>query len=124
MFLCLTCAMCLCSCSVQSIRYNCRCRSTTIFTHLYLQEDDITKMLAASTHIGSSNSEKTMEKYVFKKKMDGINIINLGKTWEKILLAARAIASVENPGDVIVCGSRAFTQRSVLKFARSVLYSK
>ena len=89
-----------------------------------MQEDDITKMLAASTHIGSSNSEKTMEKYVFKKKMDGINIINLGKTWEKILLAARAIASVENPGDVIVCGSRAFTQRSVLKFARSVLYSK
>ena len=75
-------------------------------------------MLAASTHIGSSNSEQTMEKYVFKKKIDGINIINLKRTWEKILLAARVIASVENPGDVYVCGSRPFTQRSVLKFAR------
>ena len=54
-------------------------------------------MLAATTHIGSDNSEKTMEQYIFKKKNDGINIINLKKTWEKILLAARAIAAVENP---------------------------
>ena len=87
---------------------------------VHFQEDDITKMLAASTHIGSSNSEKTMEKYVFKRKTDGINIINLKRTWEKVLLAARAIASVENPADVYVCGSRPFAQRSVLKFSRSV----
>ena len=63
----------------------------------YLQEDDITKMLAATTHIGSDNSETTMEQYIFKKKTDGINIINLKKTWEKLVLAARAIAAVENP---------------------------
>ena len=84
----------------------------------HLQEDDITKMLAATTHIGSDNSEKTMEQYIFKKKNDGINIINLKKTWEKILLAARAIAAVENPADVFVCASRPYTQRAVLKFAR------
>ena len=77
-------------------------------------------MLAASTHIGSTNSEKTMEKYVFKKKTDGINIINLKRTWEKILLAARVIASVENPADVFVCGSGLFSQRAILKFARLV----
>ena len=97
-------------------------------------------MLAATTHIGSDNSEKTMEQYIFKKKNDGINIINLKKTWEKILLAARAIAAVENPQvtilqshnlmsfnftilqsylqDVFVCASRPYTQRAVLKFAR------
>ena len=97
------------------------CYSNTVFSHF--QEDDVTKMLAASTHIGSTNSEKTMEKYVFKKKIDGINIINLKRTWEKILLAARAIASVENPADVYVCGGSAFTQRAVLKFARSVRQS-
>jgi len=83
-------------------------------------EDDITKMLAATTHLGSSNSETTMEQYIFKKKNDGINIINLKKTWEKILLAARAIAAVENPQDVFVCASRPYTQRAVLKFARYV----
>merc|ERR1712227_72495 len=42
------------------------------------------------------------------------------KTWEKILLAARAIAAVENPNDVYVCASRPYTQRAVLKFARYV----
>ena len=34
-------------------------------------------MLAATTHLGSSNSETTMEQYIFKKKNDGVNIINL-----------------------------------------------
>ena len=38
---------------------------------LTLQEDDITKMLAATTHIGSENSETTMEQYVFKKRNNG-----------------------------------------------------
>jgi len=87
---------------------------------LAITEDDITKMLAATVHIGSDNSETTMEQYVFKKKNDGINIINLKKTWEKILLAARAIAAVENPADVFACASRPYTQRAVLKFARYV----
>jgi hypothetical protein len=36
---------------------------------LLSQEDDITKMLAATTHIGSENSEITMEPYVFKKRV-------------------------------------------------------
>ena len=77
-------------------------------------------MLAATTHVGSQNSETTMEQYIFKKTNEGKNIINLKKTWEKILLAARAIAAVENPADVYVCASRPYTQRAVLKFARCV----
>merc|ERR1712071_187997 len=89
-------------------------------TALAITEDDLTKMLAATTHIGSDNSETTMEQYIFKKKTDGINIINLKKTWEKLLLAARAIAAVENPQDVFVFASRPYAQRAVLKFARYV----
>merc|ERR1719370_1755275 len=61
-----------------------------------------------------------MEQYIFKKKTDGINIINLKKTWEKMVLAARAIAAVENPADVFVVASRPYAQRAVLKFARYV----
>ena len=83
-----------------------------------MQEDDVTKMLAATTHIGSDNSETTMEQYIFKKRNDGVNTINLKKTHEKLVLAARAIAAVENPLDVFVCASRTTTQRAVLKFAR------
>jgi len=87
---------------------------------LKLTEDDVTKMLAATTHIGPDNSETTMEQYVFKKRNDGVNIINLKKTWEKMVLAARAIAAVENPADVFVVASRPFAQRACLKFARYI----
>jgi len=85
---------------------------------LKAQEADITKMLAATTHIGSINSEVNMETYIFKKRADGVNIINLRKTWEKLTLAARAIASIEDPSDVFVVSSRPYGQRAVLKFAR------
>jgi len=87
---------------------------------LKVTEDDITKMLAATTHIGPDNSETTMEQYIFKKRNDGVNIINLKKTWEKMVLAARAIAAVENPADVFVVASRPFAQRACLKFARYI----
>jgi len=61
-----------------------------------------------------------MEQYVYKRKQDGIHIINLKKTWEKILLAARAIAAVENPADVCVISARQFGQRAILKFSTHI----
>lgn len=36
----------------------------------------------------------------------GVYIINLKRTWEKLLLAARAIVAIENPADVCVISSR------------------
>jgi len=84
------------------------------------QEADITKMLAATTHLGSENSETTMMQYIFKRRQDGVHIINLKKTWEKLMLAARAIATIENPEDVFVVSSRPYGQRAVLKFARYI----
>lgn len=65
-----------------------------------LKEDDVTKMLAATTHLGSDKVNFQMEQYVYKRRPDGVHIFNLGKTWEKLLLAARAIAAIEHPYDV------------------------
>jgi small subunit ribosomal protein SAe len=48
----------------------------------------------------------------------GIYIINLGKTWDKLLLAARVIVAIENPQDIIVQSARPYGQRAVLKFAQ------
>ena len=84
------------------------------------KEADITKMLAATTHLGSENSEIQMMEYIFKRRTDGVHIIDLKKTWEKLVLAARAIATVENPEDVFVVSSRPYGQRAVLKFARYI----
>ncbi len=61
-----------------------------------------------------------MEQYIFKKRMDGVNVINLKKTWEKLTLAARAIAAIENPQDVYVASAKPYGQRAVLKFARYI----
>lgn len=67
---------------------------------LALKEEDVKKMLAANTHYGSDKVNFQMEQYVYKRRPDGVHIINLGRTWEKLLLAARAIASIEHPQDV------------------------
>jgi len=67
---------------------------------------------------GSQNVEVSMQSYVYKRKSDGIHIINLKKTWEKIVLAARIIAGIENPADVCVISARPYGTRAVLKFAQ------
>jgi small subunit ribosomal protein SAe len=41
----------------------------------------------------------------------------LRKTWEKLLLAARAIVAIENPQDVCVMSARPHGQRAVLKYS-------
>lgn len=86
---------------------------------LSLKEEDMLKTLAAGVHLGSTNVDFQMLQYVFKRKPDGIYIINLKKTWEKLLLAARAIAAIENPADICVISARPYGQRAVLKFASS-----
>jgi len=80
-------------------------------------EEDIQLLLAAQCHIGTKNCEKHMEPYVWKRRPDGIHIINIGKTWEKIVLAARIIAAIENPSDVCVISARPYGHRAVLKYA-------
>lgn len=43
-----------------------------------------------------------MKRYVSHKSSSGVHILNLEDTWQKIKLAARIIAGVDNPEDVIV----------------------
>ncbi|AES72824.1 putative ribosomal protein S2 [Medicago truncatula] len=82
------------------------------------KEADIQMMLAADVHLGTKNCDFQMERYCFKRRNDGIYIINLGKTWEKLQLAARVIVAIENPQDIIVQSARPYGQRAVLKFAQ------
>eukprot|EP00039_Didymoeca_costata_P017866 m.331196 g.331196 ORF g.331196 m.331196 type:complete len:295 (+) comp16668_c0_seq1:76-960(+) len=83
-------------------------------------EDDITKFLMASAHVGTKNTDNGMKKYVYTRKPDGTNVIDLHKTWEKMLLAARVIAAIENPKDVCPISGRPYGTRAVLKFATHI----
>jgi small subunit ribosomal protein SAe len=81
-------------------------------------DEDIQKMLAAEVHLGAKNCETNMEAYIHKRRSDGIFIIDLHKTWEKLLLAARVIVTIENSADVCAIGSRVYGQRAVLKYSK------
>lgn len=84
---------------------------------LSLKEEDVTKMLVACSHLGTQNVNFQLESYVYKRRRHGGYIFNIHDTWEKLMLAARAIVAVENPADVYVISSRPAGQRAVLKFA-------
>jgi len=59
-----------------------------------------------------------MKRYVFRRTVDGIHIIHLGKTWEKIMVSARILVAVENPADINVASQRPYGSRAVLKFCQ------
>lgn len=103
---------------------------TPFLLQLKLNADDAYKLLVCESHLGVNNVNFQGEQYVFKRRADGqfficgidnfsvgTYLINLGYTWEKLALAARAIAAVDNPADVCVVSARPYAQRALLKFA-------
>jgi len=82
------------------------------------KEEDIQMMLSAGVHTGTRNSDSAMEEYIWRRRNDGVHILNIGKTWEKLMLAARVIVAIENPEDVIAISARPYGMRAVLKFAQ------
>jgi len=92
---------------------------------LNFTEEDIKKMIACRVQIGAENLDSSMERYVYGRNKNGIHIIDLRKTVEKIQLAARVIVAMENPADVIAVSLNSansklppIAQRAVLKFSQ------
>jgi len=75
-------------------------------------------MLVCQVHIGTRNLDAANERYIWKRRSDGVYLINLQKTWEKLVLAARVIVAIENPADVVLISGRPYGQRAILKFAK------
>jgi len=92
---------------------------------LNFSEEDVKKLIACRVQIGSENLDSSMERYVYGRNVNGIHIIDLRKTIEKIQLAARVIVAMENPGDVVAISLDSansklppLAQRAVLKFSQ------
>ncbi|OCH89479.1 ribosomal protein S2 [Obba rivulosa] len=66
-------------------------------------EEDIALLLAAKVHVGSKSR---------------VHLINIGKTWEMLVLAARIIAAVD-PNDVCVISASPYEHRAVLQYTAS-----
>jgi small subunit ribosomal protein SAe len=90
---------------------------STLPAILQPKEEDIQMMLSAGVHTGTRNSDDSMKDYIWRRRNDGVHILNIGKTWEKLILAARVIVAIENPEDVIAISARPYGMRAVLKFA-------
>jgi len=82
------------------------------------KEEDIQMMLVCKTHLGTRNCDYRMKRYVFRRTVDGIHIMHLGKTWEKLMVAARIMVAIENPADIVVASQRPYGSRAVLKFSQ------
>lgn len=86
-------------------------------TSLSPKELDVQRMLACEVHIGTRNVDFQMERYVWRRRADGIHLIHLGNTLEKMKLAARMVVTIENPADVTVVSARPYGQRATLKYS-------
>lgn len=87
------------------------------FAILQPSETDIRHMIAGKVHLGAQNNDHRMMQYVHQRNQNQNYVFNVQKTWEKVMLAARAIAAVENPADVVCISGKPQGQRAVLKFA-------
>jgi len=82
------------------------------------KQEDFLRLLGSNAHFGTLNLNYEMTRYVDHKNTEGVHIINLEQTWQKIKLAARVIAAVDKPEDVIVVCARPYGQRAVIKYAK------
>merc|ERR1719499_1982049 len=51
-------------------------------------------------------------------QLPGVQIIDLQKTWDKLVLAARVLAAVDDPESIYCVGQRLYAQRAIIKFAK------
>ena len=65
-------------------------------------------MFSAGVHTGTKNFDNSMKDFIWRRHIDGIHILNVGKTWEKLMLSARIIVSIEIPDEVIAISARRY----------------
>jgi small subunit ribosomal protein SAe len=92
-----------------------------------LTEADIQKMVVCGVHLGNENLDAAMNRYVYGRNADGIHIIDIRKTWEKLQLAARILVAVDNSKDICAVALAQHSreqpphaQRAVIKFGKYI----
>jgi len=98
--------------------------------HLEPKPNDIKMLVLADTHISTRKIEPGMGNYVYGNIGDGCenqtgdyaycSLIDLQKTWDKLVLAARVIAAIDDPSTIYCVGQRLFAQRAIIKFAQQI----
>lgn len=72
--------------------------------------------LKAGVHIGTSSGMKPMQKYIYRVRNDGLFVLDVRKTDERIRIAAKFIAR-HDPSEVVVASVRTYGMFPVIQFA-------
>jgi len=79
----------------------------------------VEEYLAAGIHIGTQQKSKDMKKFIYRVRGDGLYIIDIRETDERIKTAAKFLAQF-NPSNILVVTSRQYGQYPAKKFADSI----
>lgn len=83
--------------------------------------DSFAKLIfATNSHLGGTKVGDKMEEYIYGTRKDNIKIFDLEKVWDKLILAARAIAANEFPETITAISAKPFGRKPVLKFSEAI----
>ncbi|MEM4359374.1 MAG: 30S ribosomal protein S2 [Candidatus Bilamarchaeaceae archaeon] len=74
-------------------------------------------LLEAGVHIGTRIKTNDMRAFIFKKRDDGLYILDLRKTAERLMTAAKLLAKYPSE-DVLIVASRIYSSNPALKFSK------
>jgi len=72
-------------------------------------------MLSAGIHIGTRMKTKDMDKFIYRTRPDGLFVLDIKKTDERIRIAAKFLARLE-PAKIVAVAARLYGRDPVQKF--------
>jgi small subunit ribosomal protein S2 len=79
----------------------------------------VEEYLAAGVHIGTQQKSKDMMKFIYRVRGDGLYILDIRETDERIKTAAKFLSQFD-PSNILVVTSRQYGQYPAKKFAESI----
>lgn len=73
--------------------------------------------LASGVHIGTQQKNRDMEEYIYRARTDGLYVMDVQKTDEKIRVAGQFVASYK-PEDVLIVSARQYGKKPTSRFAQ------
>ena len=71
--------------------------------------------LASGIHIGTQQKTKDMEKFIYRVRSDGLYVLDVRKTDERLRIAAKFLARYE-PEDILAVSRRIYTMGPLEEF--------
>lgn len=75
--------------------------------------------LASGVHIGTQQKTEDMRKFIYRVRMDGLYVLNVQSTDQRIRVAAKLLARYE-PEKIFIVSARQYGQRPSEKLAKAI----